>query len=140
MRLNKSLSSIKETFRENIQMFPNFLPKENDNGDTEYKLKLINITKDKKFKLETQMQYRISQGNGISYYIIGVNDLGKLIGITSNEFIETWQNLYDSSKNLGYECKLYSIKKIDKLYLAKFIISNSTFFLKKDITDFCITI
>lgn len=125
MRLNKSLSSIKETFRDKKEdnEFPLYLPKENDNGDTEYKLKLINISDDKKFKLASQMKYRIDQGNGISYYIIGVSDSGKLIGITINEFIETWQNLYNVSKKLGYEFRLYAIKKNNNLYLAKFIIT-----------------
>lgn len=124
MRLNKSLSSIKETFRDRNEeyKFPIYLPKENDNGDTEYKLKLINITDEKKFKLASQMKYRIEQGNGISYYIIGVNDSGNLIGITIKEFIETWQNLYNVSRNLGYDFKLYAIKKSNNLYLAKFII------------------
>ena len=68
------------------------------------------------------MKYRIEQGNGISYYIIGVNDSGNLIGITIKEFIETWQNLYNVSRNLGYDFKLYAIKKSNNLYLAKFII------------------
>lgn len=125
MRLNKSLSSIKETFRDkNESIFPLFLPKENDTGNTEYKLKLIGITNEKKFKLATQMKYRIDQGGGISYYIIGVNDDGKLIGLTLKEFIETWNNLYDVSRNLKYDFSLSAIKKINNLYLAKFIVSN----------------
>ena len=127
MRLNKSLSSIKETWHDKNEqsVFPSYLPKENDYGDTEYKLKLIDISSDKKFKLASQMKYRIDQGNGISYYIIGVNDLGTLVGISIKEFIETWHNLYDISKNLEYDFKLYSIKKNNNLYLAKFKISKN---------------
>ena len=52
-----------------------FFDKENDEGNIEYKL-IIN--KKKSYKLLTQFFFRMREGNGKCFYIIGVNDNGFL--------------------------------------------------------------
>ena len=48
------------------------LPEENDEGDTEYKLKLCGVDTNKIVRRATQMKYRLSQGNGKAFYEVGV--------------------------------------------------------------------
>ena len=43
-----------------------------DNGNTEYKLKLINVDRIKLQKRITQMKFRLHEGNGECHYLIGV--------------------------------------------------------------------
>lgn len=49
---------------------------EKDDGDTEYKRQVCNLTSERRIKLTTQMSYRLDQGNGICKYQIGVEDDG----------------------------------------------------------------
>lgn len=55
--------------------------KEDDEGNIEYKLKLIKPTDDRIDHLTTQMKFRILEGSGEAYYRIGVEDNGKSIGL-----------------------------------------------------------
>ena len=65
---------------------------ENDYGNREYKLKLINKNSERIEELVSQMRFRINEGEGECFYNLGVNDKGKLIGITDEEFDETLKN------------------------------------------------
>ena len=62
-----------------------YLPEELDNGNLEYKLKLTDITPEKLQKRITQMQFRLREGNGICRYLLGVEDSGNPLGISSLE-------------------------------------------------------
>ena len=57
------------------------LPPEDDYGNTEYKLKLCDLTMYKIDKRTTQMRFRLTEGRGTAYYELGVHDNGELIGI-----------------------------------------------------------
>ena len=59
---------------------------EKDDGNIEYKLKLINKNTDKIEHLESQMRYRLNEGNGEAIYIIGVTDNGIIVGVTDDDF------------------------------------------------------
>jgi len=61
------------------------MEKENDYGNIEYKLKLINDSEQKIEELTSQMLYRITEGSGECVYFLGVNDYGELIGLDSKE-------------------------------------------------------
>lgn len=61
------------------------LPPENDNGNIEYKAKLINPSPSRLQHLITQMKWRLREGQGEAIYEIGVNDGGALIGLTNTE-------------------------------------------------------
>ena len=62
-----------------------YLPEELDNGNLEYKLKLTDITPEKLQKRITQMKFRLREGNGICRYLLGVEDSGNPLGISSLE-------------------------------------------------------
>jgi len=82
---------------------------ESENGNIEYKLKLLNVDEDRIEKLATQMGFRCDEGEGECIYNIGVEDCGTLSGITEEEFNETISNL-----NIIAEKKKYSISIISE--------------------------
>jgi GTPase len=55
--------------------------KENDEGNIEYKLKLVHPTEDRLDHLATQMKFRVKEGSGEAYYRIGVEDNGRPTGL-----------------------------------------------------------
>lgn len=55
--------------------------KENDEGYVEYKWKLIDKDPHRVQKLATQMQYRLTEGNGEAIYRLGVQDNGFSVGL-----------------------------------------------------------
>lgn len=52
--------------------------REDDYGNVEYKRKYTLDTKHKINKCITQMKYRITEGFGEAYYLLGINDDGSL--------------------------------------------------------------
>ncbi|KAG5681741.1 hypothetical protein PVAND_011150 [Polypedilum vanderplanki] len=58
------------------------LPPEPEFGNIEYKLKLINPSKQRLDHLVTQMKWRLQEGDGECFYQIGVSDNGTLHGLT----------------------------------------------------------
>lgn len=70
----ETFSSDSESFD---KMLDNHLPPEPQFGNIEYKLKLINPTKQRLDHLVTQLKWRLNEGNGEAIYEIGVTDSGK---------------------------------------------------------------
>ena len=62
---------------------------EDDKGNVEYKLALIDPSPKKLDTLITQMGYRIQEGDGKAIYWIGVMDDGRTIGIAEWAFNHT---------------------------------------------------
>jgi GTPase len=85
-------------------------PEKND-GNVEYKLKLINKSTDRIEELATQMRYRCNEGNGECIYNIGVEDDGNILGISDEEFNETIEILKTMAIKNNYSVNLLS--KID---------------------------
>jgi elongation factor 1-alpha len=58
-------------------------------GNIEYKVvfNTKNILKIQKYT--TQMNFRINEGNGEAIYVIGINDNGKVIGLTDKQINDT---------------------------------------------------
>lgn len=54
------------------------MPPEPQFGNIEYKLKLINPSKQRLDHLITQLKWRLNEGNGEAIYEIGVTDSGEL--------------------------------------------------------------
>ena len=73
----------------------NYMPRENGEGNVEYKFKLVKATPLKITKLTTQMLYRFMQGNGKAEYYLGVMDDGKVVGLTENELYITLNCILD---------------------------------------------
>eukprot|EP00299_Pterocystis_sp_00344_P013929 c6876_g1_i2.p1 GENE.c6876_g1_i2~~c6876_g1_i2.p1 ORF type:complete len:330 (+),score=78.21 c6876_g1_i2:37-1026(+) len=63
------------------------LTNEIDDGNIEYKLKLSDQNPQRFQRLVTQMNFRLLEGNGEAFYMIGVNDDGSLQG-TSAELLD----------------------------------------------------
>ena len=59
-------------------------------GNIEYKLKLVDKSEDRIEQLATQMRWRCStEGNGECIYNLGVEDDGSIVGLTSEEYSTT---------------------------------------------------
>ena len=93
-------------------------PEKND-GNIEYKLKLINKSSERIEELATQMRYRCNEGNGECIYNIGVEDNGNILGISEEEFNETINILKSMAIKNNYSVNLLSetsTKDNKKLY------------------------
>ncbi|KAJ2452512.1 GTP binding protein [Coemansia sp. RSA 2336] len=87
------------------------LPPEVDKaGNVEYKTKLDNITSTRATHLATQLQWRLSEGDGYAIYVIGVHDDGDVVGITDEEF----QSTIDTIKNMAQQLENTRIVSIEK--------------------------
>ena len=76
-------------------------PEKND-GNIEYKLKLVDKNNERIEELVTQMRYRCNEGDGECIYKLGVEDDGTIVGITDLEYEETIDNI----KNNKVEAEL----------------------------------
>ena len=66
---------------------------EREYGNVEYKLHLNKI---KGFKIHhhiSQIKYRIMEGNGLAYYVIGIHDNGEVIGLNKKELQDSLFNI-----------------------------------------------
>ena len=95
------------------------MEREDNQGCIEYK-RFIKFHNDRRYNsLLSQLKYRLLEGNGVCYYIIGVEDNGDIINITDEDYKESVKNLtLMCSQN---RCKILSITKIYKnnLYYYK---------------------
>ncbi|MEM0220151.1 MAG: elongation factor 1-alpha, partial [Thermoproteota archaeon] len=61
------------------------LPKEIENGNIEYKLKVVINDSERLEELATQLNYRLNEGGGEAFYELGVSNEGELIGLSEEE-------------------------------------------------------
>ena len=54
---------------------------EHDYGNVEYKAHMNRLVGVKRHRYISQIKYRIMEGEGVAYYVIGVRDDGKVIGL-----------------------------------------------------------
>ena len=64
-------------------------PQEDDYGNTEYKLKLVNPSQDKLQHRTTQMKFRLQEGSGEAKYMIGLEDDGTPTGLSQEEMLQS---------------------------------------------------
>jgi GTPase len=62
---------------------------EDDYGNREYKLKLVNPAPERVQQLTTQMKFRLEEGNGEAIYEIGVEDNGNPLGLCYEDMIQS---------------------------------------------------
>ncbi|PVV04713.1 hypothetical protein BB560_000777 [Smittium megazygosporum] len=65
------------------------LPEADLFGNIEYKFKLVDVTESRISHLSTQLNWRLTEGNGQAIYQIGVLDDGTICGISSAEMFST---------------------------------------------------
>ncbi|KAL7322956.1 hypothetical protein PS15p_210924 [Mucor circinelloides] len=83
------------------------LPPEVDNeGNIEYKLKLINPSLERLEHLITQMKWRLSEGNGEALYEIGVDDDGTIKGLPVEEMTMSINTLRKMAEVLGADVSI----------------------------------
>ena len=95
------------------------LEPEIEDGNIEYKLKLLNVDNDRKENLITQMRRRCIEGNGECIYILGVGDDGTMSGISDNEYEETIQNIKTLANKNNYY--ITCLSKKDTEHANKFV-------------------
>ncbi|KAJ3030671.1 UNVERIFIED_CONTAM: GTP binding protein [Siphonaria sp. JEL0065] len=69
------------------------LPQEIEQGNVEYKLKLINPPPERLQHLVTQLKWRLAEGHGEAIYEIGVSDQGELVGLSRKDMQESIKTL-----------------------------------------------
>ncbi|XP_033207312.1 GTP-binding protein 2 isoform X2 [Belonocnema kinseyi] len=79
------------------------LPPEPEQGNIEYKLKLINPSSQRFEHLVTQMKWRLREGHGEAIYQIGVEDNGRLAGLSRDDMKLSLKTLRDMADRLGAE-------------------------------------
>jgi len=77
-------------------------PAESDDGNTEYKLHLKEPDEAKFERLVTQLQHRMTEGDGECIYEIGIMDDGSLQGITKTEMEQSVATLHRMAAQLNY--------------------------------------
>lgn len=87
---------------------------EKEDGNIEYKLKLINKDTERIESLASQMRYRCIEGNSECIYNLGVEDCGKLQGITEKEFTETIETLNKVADKNNYSVTILTEQVVEK--------------------------
>lgn len=85
---------------------------ESDIGNIEYKLRLLNTSDFRIEELTTQMRFRINEGNGECFYILGIKDNGILEGISEEEFDETYKIMKLIASKNNYSINLLSVHDV----------------------------
>ncbi|XP_025103681.1 GTP-binding protein 2-like isoform X1 [Pomacea canaliculata] len=80
---------------------PETLRPEEEEGNIEYKLKLVNPSASRLEHLVTQMKWRLEEGNGEAIYEIGVEDNGILTGLTEMDLQASLVTLETMANRLG---------------------------------------
>ncbi|EJD35441.1 hypothetical protein AURDEDRAFT_93093 [Auricularia subglabra TFB-10046 SS5] len=77
------------------------LSPEIEEGNVEYKLKLIDPTPERFARLVTQLKWRLLEGGGQAYYELGVADSGQLVGLCRTELEATLETLEAMAGEIG---------------------------------------
>ena len=85
---------------------------EKDDGNIEYKLKLVDKSDDRIASISTQMRYRVDEGSGEAIYVIGVMDDGEIRGVNDDEFTESFNNLSIAADKNDYSMTMLTSKDI----------------------------
>lgn len=85
--------------------------KERYYGKIEYKLKLNNTSEKRMEKLITQMLFRIREGQGECFYVIGVEDNGNPLGLKQDELEESEKILYLMVKKIKAQMTIMNHRK-----------------------------
>lgn len=71
-----------------------------EEGNIEYKLKLLNPSSSRFEHLVTQLKWRLQEGQGEAIYEIGVADCGTLMGLNDEELTLSLETLLKMAKRL----------------------------------------
>jgi GTPase len=87
---------------------------EDDDGCTEYKLKLVNPPEERVQHLITQMQFRINEGSGEAFYKIGYEDNGFPLGMKPDELLSSIKTILRMASELKADVIVLQVLKGEK--------------------------
>ncbi|XP_038154946.1 GTP-binding protein 2-like isoform X1 [Cyprinodon tularosa] len=90
-----------------------YLPPEAEEGNIEYKLKLVNPTQNRFEHLATQMKWRLQEGRGEAVYQIGVEDNGMLVGLSEEEMRASLKTLHRLAEKVGADIAVLREREVD---------------------------
>lgn len=85
---------------------------EKDDGNVEYKRRIVDKDENRIANLVTQMRFRCTEGEGESIYNIGVEDDGTMSGITDSEYKETLENINLIASKNNYSVNLLTVTPV----------------------------
>lgn len=91
-----------------------YLPPEAEEGNIEYKLKLVNPTQYRFEHLATQMKWRLQEGRGEAVYQIGVEDNGMLVGLPEEDMRTSLKTLHKLAAKVGADITVLRQSEIDE--------------------------
>ncbi|XP_030627801.1 GTP-binding protein 2 [Chanos chanos] len=92
---------------------PPYLPPEAEEGNIEYKLKLVNPTQYRFEHLATQMKWRLQEGRGEAVYQIGVEDNGLLVGLSEEDMRASLKTLQRMAERVGADITVLREREVD---------------------------
>ncbi|XP_072406189.1 GTP-binding protein 2b [Chiloscyllium punctatum] len=92
---------------------PPFLPPEAEEGNIEYKLKLVNPSQYRFEHLVTQMKWRLQEGRGEAVYQIGVEDNGLLVGLSEEELRASLKTLRRMAEKVGADITILRERNVE---------------------------
>ncbi|XP_054635682.1 GTP-binding protein 2b isoform X1 [Dunckerocampus dactyliophorus] len=92
---------------------PPFLPPEAEEGNIEYKLKLVNPTQYRFEHLATQLKWRLQEGRGEAVYQIGVEDNGLLVGLSEVDMKASISTLKKMADKVGADITVLREREVD---------------------------
>ncbi|XP_054455913.1 GTP-binding protein 2 [Anoplopoma fimbria] len=90
-----------------------YLPPEAEEGNIEYKLKLVNPTQYRFEHLATQMKWRLQEGRGEAVYQIGVEDNGMLAGLSDEDMRISLKTLHQLAEKVGADITILREREVD---------------------------
>ncbi|KAI8365355.1 P-loop containing nucleoside triphosphate hydrolase protein [Radiomyces spectabilis] len=90
-------------------------PEVDDEGNIEYKLKLVNPSFERLEQLITQMKWRLSEGDGEAMYEIGVDDDGTFIGLSREDMSASLATLRKMADALNADVSIVREIVLDRL-------------------------
>ena len=99
---------------------------EGERRNIEFKSYLSNehLSTERKQRLASQMKFRLEEGNGIAYYIIGVYDDGTVCGIAEKKFLKTLGVIEKISEEVGADIERIERFEKDGIF-ARLTITNN---------------
>jgi GTPase len=92
-------------------------------GKIEYKLKLINKSKERIQGLITQMKFRLREGNGTCFYEIGLEDSGNPLGLNEEELKQSLDTLHYMTEQIGAEMTILNYHQGKQGLIAEIMIN-----------------
>ncbi|MGH0169777.1 UNVERIFIED_CONTAM: hypothetical protein FKN15_059647 [Acipenser sinensis] len=84
-----------------------------EEGNIEYKLKLVNPTQYRFEHLVTQMKWRLQEGRGEAVYQIGVEDNGLLVGLSEEDMRASLKTLRRMAEKVGADITVIREREVD---------------------------